>query len=88
VAVGVVANKIYAIGGRAFGSSPLSDNDRYDPVSDTWTPLAPPIVPRYDHSAAVVEDKIYLIGGSAAGGELRSVEEYSPETALFVHLKD
>jgi N-acetylneuraminic acid mutarotase len=66
---GVVNNKIYVIGGRA--TTEITDTvEAYDPTTDTWTlnfdgdeefqPLPEPLA---FAGAAVVNDKIYVIGG-------------------------
>jgi N-acetylneuraminic acid mutarotase len=52
----------------------------YDPATDTWTTAADPLpTPRQALTAAVVDGKIYAIGGWRGGfGRLSTVEEYDP----------
>jgi N-acetylneuraminic acid mutarotase len=78
----VVNGKIYLIG----GSKPLNLNDPsfvpninevYDPVSDSWTTKTPPPVKVSSYASAVVDDKIYIIGGSPVGN---LTQIYHPET--------
>lgn len=45
----------------------------------TWTTKAS-MIPRVYHETAVVNDKIYAIGGRNPAGYLNSVEEYDPST--------
>ena len=92
--------KIYAIGGFVLppAGPPLwvpTDNAwEYDPAADTWKALAPMPTKRAAAVAAVVGDKIYVIGGatSAPGAKepgifgsrphrtIGTVEEYDPAT--------
>ncbi len=90
--------KIYAFGGFVFPQSgppawvPINNSWEYDPAADTWKALAPLPTKRGAAVAAVVGDKIYVIGGAALlpGSEapaltpavpqavLGTVEEYDP----------
>lgn len=77
----VVNGKIYLIGGghrtRHTPSWTFSINEVYDPATDTWAAKTP-IPTRTDHYAsAVVDNKIYIIGGSE-GVTLNQI--YDPET--------
>lgn len=89
--IGVVAGKIYAIGGY------LHPRDRepgdpwrvdlvevYDPASDTWAKRAKMPTRRDGVQAAVIRDTIYAIGGAgwpqvgAGGPVLGTIEVYEP----------
>jgi N-acetylneuraminic acid mutarotase len=92
--------KIYAFGGFVFPQSgppawvPINNAWEYDPAADTWKALAALPTKRGSPVAAVVGDKIYVIGGAATlpGSEatalmptvpqavLGTVEEYDPAT--------
>lgn len=54
----------------------------YDPAANTWTTKASMATARGDHELAVVDGKIYAIGGVNGNGSncLNSVEEYNPAT--------
>jgi hypothetical protein len=84
-ALAVVDNIIYVIGGRD-GGAPLSGSvtnvvEAYDPATDSWfTGLAPMPTPRSDMTAAVVNGKIYVIGGWDGTNILDIVEIYDPLT--------
>ncbi len=84
-ALGVVNFSIYVIGGRN-GSTPLEGNvtnvvEAYHPSTDSWTTgLAPMPTARSDTTAAVVNGKIYVIGGWNGSSILSTVEVYDPFT--------
>ena len=89
---GVVAGKIYAIGGRVHwkdrkpGSPGRIDLvEVYDPASDTWTKRSDMPTRRDGIGTAVVNDQIYAIGGSGwpqvgnhGGPFLGIIEVYEP----------
>ena len=90
--------KIYAFGGFVYPTSgpaawvPINNVWEYDPAADTWKALAPMPSKRGSPVAAVVGDKIYVIGGvsmlpgsteTALGfntpqASVGTVEEYDP----------
>jgi len=86
LAIAVVGNSIYAIGGRTSTGGPctggpLATVERYHIASDTWTPVASLLAPRSDLAAATVGGKIYVFGGcDAAGNFLADVDVYNPVT--------
>jgi len=80
------AGFLYVIGGGNSGGV-LSDLQRYDPVTDTWTTLASMPTARAGAVAAVVDNNLFVIGGrlSAAGPcnggpYLATVEKYDTDT--------
>jgi N-acetylneuraminic acid mutarotase len=66
----VVSGKVYAIGGCILDSVTFTPAtmqsvvEVYDPSTDTWTSKSDMPVARGFHSACVVKDLIYIIGGS------------------------
>ena len=88
--------KIYAFGGFVLPQSgppawvPTNNAWEYDPATDSWKALAPMPTKRGAASAAVVGDKIYVIGGAVPGPgqsavvaarphrSTDAVEEYDP----------
>jgi N-acetylneuraminic acid mutarotase len=62
--------KIYAFGGFVYPSSgpaawvPVDNAWEYDPATDSWKALAPMLARRGSPVAAVVGDKIYVVGGA------------------------
>jgi N-acetylneuraminic acid mutarotase len=67
----VVNGKIYLIGGYVpayyttynFSSSFLTLNEVYDPATDSWTTKAPMPTAASNYASAVIDNKIYVIGG-------------------------
>jgi hypothetical protein len=86
LAIAVIGDSIYAIGGRTNTGGPCSGGpldavERYDVASDTWTPVAPLLAARSDLAAAAVGGKIYVFGGcDAPGAILADVDVYDPVT--------
>jgi N-acetylneuraminic acid mutarotase len=90
--------KIYAFGGFVYPTSgpaawvPINNAWEYDPAADTWKALAPMPSKRGSPVAAVVGDKIYVIGGvsllpgsaeialgfNTPQASVGTVEEYDP----------
>ncbi len=88
----VVDGKIYILGGVAgvrgvSGGRMFPVVDVYDPATDTWTTAADFPTPRWDPTAAVVDGKIYAIGGRVGEPDdpdytfflpVSTVEEFDP----------
>ncbi len=76
-AAGVVDDKIYVIGGfiqpsetESWASYGISKIEVYDPATDSWdTTRSSMPTPRGHMASAVVNDKIYIIGGTAGGAD-------------------
>jgi len=81
--------KIYVFGGLTGRlPSPYSSvnvTEVYDPQTDTWAEAAP--MPRgvWEHSALVVEDKIYVVGGASAQNAERILQVYDPRTDTWTN---
>jgi N-acetylneuraminic acid mutarotase len=66
---------LYAMGGQSFHSSSqssylsgiLATNEAYDPSSNTWITKAPMLTARHHAASAVVNGKLYVIGGRVEG---------------------
>ena len=82
--VALVNNRIYAIGGNSDEHGVGNYVEEYDIVGRSWQSLtwsAPDNVPRERQGmgAAVVNGRIYVIGGSdSSGARLDTVEEFTP----------
>lgn len=63
----VVDGKIYVISGQIPAGLGVIDasnaNEVYDPANDSWTEMAPIPTPVVLYASAVLDDKIYIIGG-------------------------
>jgi len=83
-----VDGKIYVIGGQipsALGViNPSSANDVYDPATDSWSKMAPIPTPVMGYASAVLDNKIYIIGGGNTGGPdyspINQVQIFDPKT--------
>ena len=73
--------RIYVFGGFS-GNTYTNTAEVYDPVTDTWTDIAPMTIARASLSAAEAGGKIYVIGGhnNNASSFLDTVEAYDPGT--------
>ena len=58
--------------------NPLSSVERYDPAKNAWEAVAPMSAARAAPAAAVVDGKLYVMGGYDSGIRLSSVERYDP----------
>eukprot|EP00929_Paragymnodinium_shiwhaense_P090077 TRINITY_DN50304_c0_g1_i1.p1 TRINITY_DN50304_c0_g1~~TRINITY_DN50304_c0_g1_i1.p1 ORF type:complete len:682 (-),score=82.62 TRINITY_DN50304_c0_g1_i1:72-2117(-) len=88
-AVGVVAGKIYLCGGTS-GVSPgsfqyLSSAESFDPASPGagWSSLPPMSAQRGFATTAVLDGKLYVIGGRGGVEFRRSVERFDPELGTW-----
>lgn len=85
---GVVNGKIYLIGGWIRPGSPPGQptglNQQYDPATNSWSTKAPMPTARNGLAIAVVNNRIYAIGGATNFNpwtdNLNVVEEYNPAT--------
>lgn len=96
----VVDGKIYLIGGTLFenessGPFGLSTVEVYNPHNNSWKKVADMPTPRSNAGAAVVDGKIYVVGGLAATDRrmestqiLKVVEVYDPQTDTWERKQD
>jgi N-acetylneuraminic acid mutarotase len=81
-----VGDGIYIIGGwnedrEELGLNPvLGDNQKYDPVLDTWIIRTSMITPVSGAGVVVMNDAIYIIGGNDGNNATRDVQIYDPYT--------
>ncbi|XP_022088134.1 kelch-like protein 24 [Acanthaster planci] len=83
-----VENDIYVIGGQAdHGNSmseTLADVWRYDSITDTWSKVAGMNQPRHGHGVAVVDGKIYVVGGKMGWAKkFNDIERYDPASNIW-----
>ncbi|XP_071799008.1 kelch-like protein 24 [Asterias amurensis] len=87
-ATAAVDNDIYVIGGQADHgdsmSETLSDVWRYDSITDTWSKVAGMNKPRHGHGIAVVDGKIYVVGGKVGWAKkFNDIERYDPASNIW-----
>lgn len=63
VAVTMVNDKVYLIGGIAGDITTLASVEEYDPVTDSWRFITPLPRPRHHPAAVTLGDAMYVIGG-------------------------
>ena len=56
-------HEFYVVGGRTKNEI-LSTVTTFNPMIEKWTKIGDLKFPRYDHTVDVVNDKVYIIGGS------------------------
>ena len=81
----VIGDRIYVVGG---GGAASTQVDVYDPQNNTWTSLESRMPTRRDHtSGAVVEGKLFVVGGDI-GGHSRNTdanEMFDPATGEWTN---
>uniref|UniRef100_A0A0A1XGA3 Kelch-like protein 1 n=1 Tax=Zeugodacus cucurbitae TaxID=28588 RepID=A0A0A1XGA3_ZEUCU len=77
--------KIYAFGGWSDCFTTMKACECYDPQTDTWTACADMYTGRGEAGITVVQDYIYVVGGSD-GPELGGVERYDPRKNEWTEL--
>jgi N-acetylneuraminic acid mutarotase len=84
LAAGVVNGILYAIGGSSSANYPTRSTKStvfaYDPVTDTWTEKASMPKARFGLAVAVVNGKLYAVGGNNYRGNMNTVQAYDPAT--------
>lgn len=73
-AVGVINDKIYVAGG---ASGPILQI--YDPATNTWSNGAPMKIHRHHTAGAVIDGKLYVVGGREGAGSATALEVYDPQ---------
>ncbi|NJD01985.1 MAG: hypothetical protein FIA99_05175 [Ruminiclostridium sp.] len=66
----IINNKMYIFGGKSSSAYfPLAENWEYDIINNSWTQKSPPSDGRgkSEHSAVVINNKMYVFGGDDAG---------------------
>lgn len=85
-----IAGKLYVFGGKYYQSPNtyyLSDLWCYDPATNAWAQMANGPGGRHSHSAAVLNGKLYIHGGSTSGSTyLDDLWSYDPATGAWTLL--
>lgn len=80
--VAVLSNCIYVAGGILDGHI-ISKVWKFDALERKWQTVAPMLKPRARHAAAIIDDKMYILGGVRYERKMLSVETiecYNPST--------
>lgn len=91
---GVIDGKLYVTGGRAPGhegedAQNVTATEVYDPATDQWSARAALPTPRSGGASAVLDGKLYVLGGGLPGDEISAVvERYDPATDQWERLGD
>lgn len=89
-AMGSIGGRLFVVGGcnawdaatatLCINETTMASVEMYTPSLDRWTLRQPMPTPRWSMQVAVVDGKLYAIGGEAANGtRLSTVEVYDPE---------
>mmetsp|Transcript_79361 Transcript_79361/g.220826 ORF Transcript_79361/g.220826 Transcript_79361/m.220826 type:complete len:434 (-) Transcript_79361:119-1420(-) len=77
-------SRLYAIGGHDAGGRALASGEVFDPAANSWTPLPAMLSRRADLAAAILEGKLYALGGVDGQMVLASTEVFDPETGYWM----
>lgn len=72
------AGLIYIVGGLTSCGDSLSTVEKYDTISGKWIPVLPMAVQRSRVGVAILDGKLYAIGGFDGNVRLNDVERYDP----------
>jgi N-acetylneuraminic acid mutarotase len=81
----VVNDKLYVMGGQRqvfYPHGTIEQNMLYDPLTDSWTDLTPMPTGVSDYTSAVIDNKIYVMGGRSGSVTAENIltQIYDPET--------
>jgi N-acetylneuraminic acid mutarotase len=80
VGVGELLGRIYVAGGYRANGSSATTVEVYDPATDRWT-MAAPLPQGLNHpAAAVVGERLYVLGGDDGRGAVATNYEYDPRS--------
>jgi N-acetylneuraminic acid mutarotase len=66
----------------------LATFEVYDPATDVWTSLPPMPTPRTDLSLAVLNSKVYAVGGCGGDGAVQSAKDCDPLSVMEMYDPD
>ncbi|MDT5029650.1 MAG: hypothetical protein QOE61_6576, partial [Micromonosporaceae bacterium] len=84
--VAAAGGKLYVTGGWDPAGNPIARTDVYDPASNTWTTVSTPNPkPRVAAGVAVIDGKIYFVGGCTNGSCAPSADvvRFDPATGAW-----
>ncbi len=84
VAGGIASYKTIQSLGAACEPVPTNDAEMFDPATGTFTATRPMTVPRYSHTATLLQDgKVLVTGGFVGNSDTSSAEIFDPAPAAF-----
>ena len=90
LAVAVLGNKLYAVGGRWGNAGNLAALEIYDPAAGTWTRGPDLPTPRSGLTASVLKGRIHVVGGESLSlsRTFGEHEAYDPSSKAWSTLAD
>eukprot|EP00966_Prymnesium_polylepis_P220488 5100179-Prymnesium_polylepis.1 len=85
-ATAVLDGKLYVVGGVGVGApfvNVFATMERFDPDTQTWGLMPPMPAARSSCSAAVVNGKLYVIGGKGHFTAIAKTERFDPATSAW-----
>ena len=80
---------VLVVGGENSAFQPVAVAERYNPVSNTWSPAGTLNAPRWEHTASLLPGGWVLVAGGINGSEvLDSAELYNPGTNSWTPVDD
>ncbi len=86
----VVGDHVYAIGGLGAiegGDTALDANEAYNPGTDQWVPRAAMPTPRFGAGLAMLDGRIWVIGGTDGDRLFAQTELYTPPSLVWRSLR-
>ena len=78
--VAVIDNRMYVVGGIATGEAVTAIGEMYNPITDTWSPIAPMPSVRYAMAIGAIDGILYAAGGGNDIPNFTAVDAYDPTT--------
>ena len=79
---------IYMVGGETFPRTTVNTVEEYDPLKNTWRELASVHIARRGVGLGIIDNFIYVMGGSDGRDALRLVERYDPNLDKWMRVAD
>jgi len=75
--------RIYVLGGCDMDGEVLATMEAFDSTLGTWQAVAPMHTPRHNFTSAVIDGKLYVVGGQSSEEIITSAEVFDPETGAW-----
>jgi len=78
----LLADGTVLVAGGSDATGALSSAERYDPLTDTWSPAPLVVMPRIGHTATLLASGLVLVGGgaNAASGTMELYDPFSVQS--------